>query len=531
MLCAIAYVALSTEKSPFQQINQHINPVLGWGWAIATLMANLVWAMPQFSLGTAALQQNLRIIPDTDTGKWIGIAILFTIGAVMVWAQSRGGKGVKIFEWIIKAMVGVVVISFFAVVVAMSLSSEGLAWGDILSGFVPDASMLNRPSHVLAPFVQASTDAAYWTEQIVSQQRDRMVAAAATAVGINMTFLLPFSMLKRGWNRDFRGLATFDLSTGLFIPFMLATSCVVIAAAAQFHARPEAGLLDAEKRTPAVVKLEGAYKKNLDGLLVHTLKEDAFKKLTEEQKAHDAKVKTAREEMLKTQSKEAVAAIELKDPNLGLGRGALDQARNNLTLGDKTIAATMIQRDAFALANSLESVAGKEMSQYVFGIGVVGMAVSTIIILMLINGFTICEMLGRPSRGPLYLLACMLPGISGALGFMYLWTGGEAQFYLAVPTSNFGMILLPIAYIAFFFMMNSRKILGDEIPRGGKRVVMNVLMLMAVALALTGATISILSATGEFKGTGLKIRDVALIVIGLLVLLGVAVHFMRKKPA
>ena len=62
-------------------------------------------------------------------------------------------------------------------------------------------------------------------------KRDRMVAAAATAVGINMTFLLPYSMLKRGWDEQFCGLVKFDLATGLFVPFLLATSCVVIASA------------------------------------------------------------------------------------------------------------------------------------------------------------------------------------------------------------------------------------------------------------------------------------------------------------
>ena len=59
MLSAIAYVTLSTGEKPFGAINQHVNPVLGWGWLLAAMMANLVWAMPQFSLGTAALQQNL----------------------------------------------------------------------------------------------------------------------------------------------------------------------------------------------------------------------------------------------------------------------------------------------------------------------------------------------------------------------------------------------------------------------------------------------------------------------------------------
>ena len=66
------------------------------------------------------------------------------------------------------------------------------------------------------------------------------------AVGINMTFLFPYSMLKKGWNKDFRELAIFDLATGLFIPFLLATSCIVIASASQFHATPAQGLAESQ---------------------------------------------------------------------------------------------------------------------------------------------------------------------------------------------------------------------------------------------------------------------------------------------
>ncbi|MEM6507558.1 MAG: hypothetical protein AAF711_19130, partial [Planctomycetota bacterium] len=61
MLSAIAYVTLSTGERPFHAINKHVNPVLGWGWLFAAMIANLVWAMPQFSLGTAAMQQNLGL--------------------------------------------------------------------------------------------------------------------------------------------------------------------------------------------------------------------------------------------------------------------------------------------------------------------------------------------------------------------------------------------------------------------------------------------------------------------------------------
>ena len=39
MLSAIAYVTLSTGKRPFQAMNEHVSPVLGWGWLLAAMMA------------------------------------------------------------------------------------------------------------------------------------------------------------------------------------------------------------------------------------------------------------------------------------------------------------------------------------------------------------------------------------------------------------------------------------------------------------------------------------------------------------
>ena len=64
MLSAISHVTLSTGQSPFVSINNEINPVLGWGWAIATIIANIVWCLPQFTLGTSAVTQNL--FPDFE---------------------------------------------------------------------------------------------------------------------------------------------------------------------------------------------------------------------------------------------------------------------------------------------------------------------------------------------------------------------------------------------------------------------------------------------------------------------------------
>ena len=70
MLSAIGYVALSTGERPFKAVNEHVNPVLGWGWALATAAANMVWCLPQFSLGAASARLNLfpRVIgPEAST--------------------------------------------------------------------------------------------------------------------------------------------------------------------------------------------------------------------------------------------------------------------------------------------------------------------------------------------------------------------------------------------------------------------------------------------------------------------------------
>ena len=459
MLSVIGYVTLSTGKKPFQAINEHINPVLGWGWLIAAMLANLVWAMPQFSLGTAALQQNLGVFAGEGGDKLCAV-VLFVIGTIVVLMYDS--KAVKYFDLILKIMVGVVVLSFFGVVAVMA---GNLDWGAIFKGFIPDFSLLSQPADKFKDIISGSSVPEYWKKTILGSQRDRMVTAAATAVGINTTFLLPYSMLRKGWGREHRGLASFDLGIGLFIPFFLATTCVMIASASQFHGKFDEGLIASEKATPLTAKLQGGYDKNLGAFQAHIGPE--------------------------------------KDPNET----------------DKQLAAMLVSRDAFQLAGSLEKLTGnKAVSQTIFGIGVVGMAISTIIILMLINGFCLTEALGAEMGGPIHKVGSILPGITGALGFLFLWSNADAKFLLAVPTSVFGMVLLPIAYFTFFCMINSKELLGDALPKGGKRVALNLAIGLALLASTIGAGWSIWS---KAKWTGVA-------AVGAFLLLALGGHCYRK---
>lgn len=517
MLSAIGYIALSTGERPFRAINKHISPVLGWGWILATVMANFVWCMPQFTLGTAAIQQNLApaVLGDVAINEAVSEAgltdedeisalrtsekfkhnlicasILFICAAIVVLFYDSGGWGIKLFEILLKCLVGLVVISFFGVVIKMSL--EGLLdWGKIFSGFIPDFSTFSRPSDAFTPLLEATGDFRdFWVNRIVNEQQGVMITAAATAVGINMTFLLPYSMLQRGWDKDFRGLAIFDLSTGLLIPFMLATGCVVLASATQFHGKPEKGLVELYIPTENAPAPAGNLVKGFKGILNDRLAKgkngEEVEKLLAELK--NKKTSDARKGEINTQ---------------------LEEWRGELPEGDLRMAAALVKRDNMNLANSLEGLVGKTTAQTVFGIGVFGMAISTIIILMLINGFAICEMFGVEPHGWPHRLGAISAGLVGSLG-PFFWS--KAAAYLVVPTSKFGMALLPIAYWTFFFMMNSKALLGDSVPKGFARVRWNVLMLIAASAATFGSLFSIYH-------SGSTVRTIGFISMGIFVVL------------
>ena len=87
-----------------------------------------------------------------------------------------------------------------------------------------------------------------------------MIGVTATAVGLNMTFLLPYSMLARGWDKPFRGLARVDLIMGMAIPYLLVTTCIVIASAHAFHAKADPNFLSND---PAVMQKSVLFKSTL----------------------------------------------------------------------------------------------------------------------------------------------------------------------------------------------------------------------------------------------------------------------------
>ncbi len=183
----------------------------------------------------------------------------------------------------------------------------------------------------------------------------------------------------------------------------------------------------------------------------------------------------------------------------------------------------LLNRSNRQFAGSLEALVGPNVAHLVFGIGVLGMALSTISVIMVISGFVVCEMFKFPLGGIHFKLGSLL----AATGVLWpvLWTG-SSKAYLAVPAFVFGYTLVPVAFLAFFLMMNSRKLLGDSFPTGRSRIIWNVLM--GITLLVTG-TASIATAWGKsisVAGALLPIGKIFIIGYGIAIVIG---HYTLKR--
>jgi len=132
-------------------------------------------------------------------------------------------------------------------------------------------------------------------------------------------------------------------------------------------------------------------------------------------------------------------------------------------------------------AAMLES-AGLSMffSRIIFGLGILGMALSSITMHMIISGFAVCEVFGIEPGGWRYRLACLLPApaVIGVVLWKYIGT------WIAIPTSAICGLMLPIAFIAFFILNNSKKYLGEDKPTGVKALVWNIAMLISIGVTV-----------------------------------------------
>lgn len=204
VLSGAAYFALSSDKSPFYRFRTELHPVLAYAWGIGSLLASVIWHLAQYSMVYATIR-GLGGFSDSVASKIAVGAIVLAISVLVTW-QYRSSSGLLIYEAIMKFFVWMTIICLLVLMFKLNIS-----WDEVFKGFIgfriPEGSAI---------FI---------------------FGLLGAAVGINMTFLYPYSVRSKGWSKEGPKLALRDLVTGMLLPFVFATGLLMIASAATIHGK------------------------------------------------------------------------------------------------------------------------------------------------------------------------------------------------------------------------------------------------------------------------------------------------------
>ncbi len=218
VLAAIAKQTCHTQERPYRVFQDRLHPALALAWGLSALVATIIWHFPQYSLsanGVTALLSGVGIdLGSFEPGARLGaqFAIGIVILAVSAWVVSlyeSGAGGLKAYEMAVKYLVWAIVIAFAVVAFA-----SGIDIGRFFRG-ITGIAFLER---VMAEGLPPSTIRP-------------IVGGLAAAVGINMVFLYPYSLLRKNWGPEHKEVAYLDLVTGLLLPFLVATTFLIVATA------------------------------------------------------------------------------------------------------------------------------------------------------------------------------------------------------------------------------------------------------------------------------------------------------------
>ena len=205
VFAAIAHQTLSTGMRPFEAMRVHAGPVFAWGWAIGTVLASIVWHFAQYSLASAVLV-DLFDLAGLAVPRWAMGALVLAWSVVTALSFERESSLRRGVERLVRWMVWAVVALFGIVALRIGLSD---------------------PLGVARGFVPTIPDAPHGVEAVPV-----ILSGLATAVGVNMTFLYPYSLRERGWGREHREYAIADIAYGMVLPFVAVTCLIVIVAGA-----------------------------------------------------------------------------------------------------------------------------------------------------------------------------------------------------------------------------------------------------------------------------------------------------------
>ena len=212
VLAAIAKQVCHTGEKPYTSFWNRLHPSLAILWGMSALISTLIWHFPQYALtanGVTSLAQGVGV---DLTGTWGSVLV----GAVLLGAAigvtslyHSGSRGVKYFERTTQFMVWTIVFAFALVAIVTGIDGTRFLRGLFGIDFIQRLMTGDVPASAVVP----------------------IVGGMGAALGINMVFLYPYSIINKKWGKEHKELAYFDLLSGMVIPFMLATGFMIMAVA------------------------------------------------------------------------------------------------------------------------------------------------------------------------------------------------------------------------------------------------------------------------------------------------------------
>lgn len=221
MLGALSNVVLTRGERPYKSFGREIWKPLVFLWAFATVFASVIWHFPQYGLVAGAARDLAGAAGATVAGEGgaltgAGYAVSFIVGALIlamnitvVFNYGKGAKGVKIYETFLRCMIALVIL-FFLLVCALNVGN--INWLELFKGFIGYYGIPANPE----------------TGVIETKTYLQVLGMLGASVGINMTFLYPYSLLAKGWGEEHKSLARWDLGMTMFLPFVIVTSLIMI---------------------------------------------------------------------------------------------------------------------------------------------------------------------------------------------------------------------------------------------------------------------------------------------------------------
>lgn len=373
VLAAIAKLVCHTGERPYESFRRRLHPALAILWGVSALVGTVVWHFPQYGLtanGVIAVGQAFGLELGSVGGRTAIGACLLTLACLVVRLYQSGSKGVRVFEQATKVMVWGIVFAFAFVTLGTGIRLKPFLLGITGVTFIRDLLDGGIDPRAVVP----------------------IVGGLAAALGLNMVFLYPYSLLRKGWGREHQGLAYFDLFSGMVVPFVFATTFMIIAVANTLG--------------PA----EGSA-----GRVLSDIRE----------------------------------VIPVLAPSFG-----------KLVGSDR---------------------AGVFLAQLLLGFGMGAIGFTTVVMQMLACGFIGCEMFGLKHEGRAPFLFALLP-VAGVYGVMI-----KLPWQAAMVGASLNAPLMPIVTLCFMILLNKRSLMGEQTPRGVRRLGWNVVLVVSILLMSAAA--------------------------------------------